>query len=662
MDSTKYSLKKNTRNKNTLKEKMMILVLVSLFIIPLTLGCTVKGIDTLSLDYPSSVMEGTQFIAIVTVQYIPVEGVLVQLSGQQEYTNQYGMAVLTAPIVTHSQKMYISAEKEGYVCPISEIFVKDSGDIPPEQLLEISVPSSVNENTFFELSVFDLNKQGIDGATVTMEWSDFQAVTDSSGAVNLTAPSVETTTEYAIMVTASGYLPNAVRVEVIKKPQLEIDASPTVYERDSFTVTITANSNPVSGALVSFNNRGALTNASGQVQFIAPPVENSLEVANYLITTSKTNYLPAEAWITVLKQGGIIPMGPQQLLITAPSSVTEGETFLVMITDNRTGDPIDDATVEFANTQYSTDEDGIITIPAPYVEHNTSYTLVASKERWQSDTAPIMILNEENQLPIQEIGWISGRVTDTTGSGLSDVQVCIISSNGDTCESTNEQGRYTLSVSPGTYIVEASREGYVTDTEEVTVSKNTYAVADFSLEPVKSGMIDYAIEWGIDNNVIDADIQFSDEQTSTIQIYNTGVTVAGVTTLQGSLSFTVTGPVGTTGVFLLRIKDPETLFNNKISYIEKNLQVKIDGVSLQRTEIEQILSSSNSGNEQQAWTVIIFHGETYVLVKTPFSEHQITISTVEEVLSGLFAIGVYIAICVILALFIVIPIFFIEKQ
>jgi hypothetical protein len=333
-----------------------------------------------------------------------------------------------------------------------------------------------------------------------------------------------------------------------------------------------------------------------------------------------------------------------------------------MVTDNSTGEAIADATVKFANIPYITNEDGIVTLSAPFVEENTTYTLAATKDEWQPDYEDIIVINEENQAPIQVIGWISGKVTNIAEAPLEDVQVCVLLNQGNTCASTNTQGRYMLSVPLGTYTVEASTDGYITDTKEATVIKDTNTVTDFILEPIKNEIMDYVFEWGIEKEIIDADIQLLPGETSTIQIYNTAVTVEDVSTQQGAVSFTVVGPNNTTGVILLRIEDAEQLFNKKISNIE-NLDVKIDGISLQMASgIEQILSSSSNGNEQPIWTGIISNGQTYLLIQTSFSEHHITITVIEEVLSGFFAIGVYIAICVLLALFIVIPIYFIEKQ
>jgi hypothetical protein len=220
-----------------------------------------------------------------------------------------------------------------------------------------------------------------------------------------------------------------------------------------------------------------------------------------------------------------------------------------------------------------------------------------------------------------------------------------------------------LSLVPGTYRIEASKVGYGTGTTEVTVLVNTNSIADFSLEQeAATNIIQYLFGLGIENNKFVAGIEVSGGETSTTHIYDPNITITAVLAVQGLVSFTVTGPEGENGLILLSINDTKKIFNHEISNMD-NLKVTIDGVSIQKTsEVGNIFSTSNNENAEPIWTSISIDEQLYVLVKADFSQHQIAISLVEEVLSGFFAIGVYVVICVLIALFIVIPIFFIEKK
>jgi hypothetical protein len=98
----------------------------------------------------------------------------------------------------------------------------------------------------------------------------------------------------SVHVTAVG--PIGKKFVPTQDPQLVIIAPSTVYENDYFFITITANSNPVEGVEVLFNQKNYTTGTDGKVIPQAPKVDND---TNFTITATKQEYLDAETTILV---------------------------------------------------------------------------------------------------------------------------------------------------------------------------------------------------------------------------------------------------------------------------------------------------------------------------------------------------------------------------
>lgn len=77
-------------------------------------------------------------------------------------------------------------------------------------------------------------------------------------------------------------------------------------------------------------------------------------------------------------------------------------------------------------------------------------------------------------------GTINGNVKDETGASLSGASVTVQrSGRGAT---TNANGEYTISLTPGTYNVTASYVGYTAQSKEVTVQSSSTSTVDFVLQ------------------------------------------------------------------------------------------------------------------------------------------------------------------------------------
>ena len=82
-------------------------------------------------------------------------------------------------------------------------------------------------------------------------------------------------------------------------------------------------------------------------------------------------------------------------------------------------------------------------------------------------------------------GSLSGKVSDTAGNGVSGASVTFTSSDGQIYSiTTDANGNYSLpNVQPGTYTGTASKTGFGTATQTVTVVSNTASTVNFTLTP-----------------------------------------------------------------------------------------------------------------------------------------------------------------------------------
>ncbi len=139
----------------------------------------------------------------------------------------------------------------------------------------------------------------------------------------------------------------------------------TIYQGESFTVTVTSNNAAISGASVEFADQTATTDSTGTATFTAP--DPGVESVVYVISAEKTGYLSAEKSVTVIRVFDITIIGPT----TNPKI---DETFTVTIIAK--GSPLAGATVTFNGETFTSGGDGKLTLTAPSTAGN--YTLKAT--------------------------------------------------------------------------------------------------------------------------------------------------------------------------------------------------------------------------------------------------------------------------------------------
>jgi hypothetical protein len=371
---------------------------------------------------------------------------------------------------------------------------------------------------------------------------------------------------------------------------------------------------------------------------------------------AKNSYNKESDWSSPLTI--TISTSPTTLVITAPSPVVEGTPFLVTVTAG--GTAVQDVSITFSTVTYSTNSSGIVKLTAPLVTDDSVFTLTASHEGYITATKTITVLNQPEQLG--DHGWVFGVVYNTTGEPVEGATVCILLSSDETgatrqCTLTNDQGRYNSKPTlTGTYTVEITKDSYTSVSKQVTILKNLAQSVDFTLEKSESpnptttqNPMDYVIEYGIQNNIIGAQITIPKQEPQQIAIYNTNLEILGTSIEKGTFQFTITGTEGTQGtVIALRLNDPKTVLKTTVEDL-KNLEVTFDGQHIEMAStIGSIFSSEDS---QPRWIGVFTEQGVDILVYVPhFSEHTIIISTVVEALGGIAAVMVYVALCVIAGL------------
>lgn len=329
-----------------------------------------------------------------------------------------------------------------------------------------------------------------------------------------------------------------------------------------------------------------------------------------------------------------------ELNIDAPSSVVEGVTFSVKV--NSSGTPIENVTVEFIEEIYFTDENGEVELIAPQVENDTKYLITANKVGYHGDSVWITVLDQDEVEPGK--GWIFGDVYSGT-LPLENAKILISNQGKSLSTSTDGSGSYIVSISAGSYTVEASMDGYessiksgiiVLPQSAIEQSFNLQEIEDYVPEPSEKGLIEYVIETQINNGRVAAVI---DVATDNVILYTDEVDVdiiSAISLLDGEVSFTISGgeeDITTFVIYLTGVVDSD------------NVLLDYDGNVVDKTKDISYFFSSQSTNAE--WMIYPTDTGYVVLLRAPLSEHSVTIYSIAETISGIMAIIFYVIICLI---------------
>ena len=478
---------------------------------------TTGELDSLDVSNPSSVIENESFTVTVTSGGDAVANAEIEFVGETSYTEQDGTSSIKAPLVESDTSYSLYVYKDGYIDSTSSILVLDNDTPIPE--LDIAVPSSVLEGESFDVKVADENGAPVDGANVDFLGEPFIS---SNGWVTLVAPLVVSDCYFDITASKDGYVDGSGSILVLNNesspddPELSIVCPVSVFEEESFNVTVTSDDNPVSGVSVSFDGDNYLTGVDGVILLVAPEVDTR---TSYDIVASKEGYVSDSTIVSVFDSSSTdvvlsYPAGGETL-----SGVVDVLWSVVNPPAVNIADPDSSASISL---WYKPSDGYWTSVVSDLVLSSTSYNwdttsvddgdyllkvLLTVDSVLYEDTSDSFTIDNVEEF---EDGWVYGTVYETkegVESPLSDVTVCVrdlskTNYQDNKCKITDEDGVYTIKRLPGFYTVSASKQGYNAQTyENIEIKSGEGADITFALEKTDSAQTDTYIDYTFDQEI-----------------------------------------------------------------------------------------------------------------------------------------------------------------
>ena len=652
----------------------------------------------LSISVPPAVQEGDSFQVTITSQALPVAQAVILFNNQTYTTNTQGAVTLTAPSVEQTADTWISAYIQGYHYNLSLVTIKNT-QAQMKQLI-IEAPASLVNGDPFSVRV-TADGSPVEHVAVYVYYGnesyDNFHLTNTAGIVSLTAPIIKKDTNLYIDAIREGFLGNEVIVPVlVQAPEIKnltIIAPSSVEEKTDFIVTIktTETNQPAVNIDVTFNGQTSQTNIVGQVTFRAPAVQQD---TGYTIIAHHEGYKSNSTTITVLNNPEnasihlISPNGNESLqgsqriewTIVSPDSLDHHAITIQY---------------QYANGLWIT-----------LVEHQENVT---SSYLWDtrtvSDGYPYMIkviLKKDDDLDgIYETiidedtsdapfaidnslihqGWIHGFVTENLNDNvifLRNATVSVILSNINNvitsrCTFTDESGEYTIPVQAGVYTMIAGKTGYSdTIVSNVTVWINQTTLVNFSLDKGTSTTLNLFV---LNENRDEINKAIRDQQVGgelsiikstdltafekQIFIYDS-VMISPTDVTNTKVSLLVSGDEKNAGRTIVINLDKNVID------LSKDLELKYDNEPLvMAADLADVLDPNNDGLHAE---YLITKGANgfQILVSIPhFSEHQITISSLEKIMEpfgGILAVIIYIVVLSVFAVVSAVPVLRLWKK
>jgi gliding motility-associated-like protein len=250
--------------------------------------------------------------------------------------------------------------------------------------------------------VLDENSNPIVDASVTIDGNNY--TTNASGQISVQLPDGE----YNYSVVADGYLNNGGTITVAGANVTEstnmVPETAPVYD-----VTITVldeNSNPIVGATVTIDGNNYTTNASGQITVQLPDGEYNYSVV-------------ADGY---LNNGGTITVAGANVTEIAnmvPETAPVYDVIITVLDEN--SNPIVDASVTIEGNNYTTNENGQITVQLP--DGNYDYSIDANG--YETALGTLTIIDGEVEMSVTLIaipveGLVVPQGFSPNGDGVND--------------------------------------------------------------------------------------------------------------------------------------------------------------------------------------------------------------------------------------------------
>ncbi len=438
-----------------------------------TLNIFVRNNDNVTLSY-------------ATVEIDPIDGtseeapLLLGSNGQITKTLPVGSYVLTA-------------DKEGYET------LKDTVDVVQNTTKRVdlyldSSPASIYGNVVDGKGVFVSNAK----VKAVNEDGEERTATANAGSYSLYV----TPGYWTISASKEGYTAgNPLGKNITGGANLQLDNLKLVKnEKDLTGAVINTSGAPLKSVDVTAKSGNVsiqkITNASGNFTF------KGISFGTWTIHTEKSGYTSPPDPVMEISSSSSDLITLNDIVLTPRANIVSGNA-------NNSSVGLEDVTITAtppsgSPVQTTTDSYGNYSINLP----SGDYNLTASLSNYTSQNSHVLNLSVGETLDGFDFmltpneSFIEGKISDGN-TGLKNVTV----SNGADEVITNDLGRYSLSVSPGTYEVNASKTGYSSgETKTVSVGAGqTVDNINFSMAPnasVVSGKVQYA-----GTNVVNAAIK-----------------------------------------------------------------------------------------------------------------------------------------------------------
>ena len=327
-----------------------------------------------------------------------------------------------------------------------------------------------------------------------------------------------------------------------------------------------------------------------------------------------------------------------------------------------------DAQINAFDQIYSTGEYGSVSINTPMVDEDTEYEIVASKDGFRPAGKLLTVLNTVDE----PYGWVSGTVYIKNndeiipGEGLS---VQIRTSDYSwmlKSATTSDTGEYSLSYTPGTYLLCAYDFDHDHERQRVsieiladqgievnfTIDITNQTEPQTQLKEIRI-LLDEAIKIGDVGGEIHIQHEGNQQFSHEVILYGS-INIVPQEVTKGKITFLVSGYEKSTGKTIAMIID-EDMFDSF-----GNLVVTYDGEPISMADnISDILDPNDDGINAE-YLITMGQEVNEILISVPhFSEHTITISSISEVveaIGGVTALFLYITIIGILGILYFIPI------
>jgi len=389
-------------------------------------------------------------------------------------------------------------------------------------------------------------------------------------------------------------------------------------------------------------------------------------------TTSGSYFLKAKVKDRYGKESGwsasseieIVDEPVSRVRILSPASVVEGSVFHVTITvDNF---PVEFGQVSFHTSEAETNEQGMVAFTAPFVDHPTIFSIIATHPEYETAEISITVLHQQEEY--EEYGWIYGTLTSLDDQLLANALICATSTQSTTiakCDYSDGQGGYVLLLPAGEYTLDVSLEGYLSPSISSLMVRDNEALqyniilepVSIENEPISEDFGEYAIKYGILQGFIGGELIIPADTTHQARIYLDDLSLDIIDLSADGLHLTVSGSNSSNGtVIALRIDSPATLFSTPIERLS-DLTVLYDGKAIDLANSSGSIFALQPGDEPQ-WAGLLTQ-KTYILIAVPsFSEHYITIeplARIAEQVGGLSVLLSYMVLTICAATLFVSP-------